>query len=287
MINIKWKISPFNDFIFKKLFGTSGNEALLKPFLNAIFLDKDLPLVEELTILENRELVRDFFEEKLGVIAVHAKTMTGEIINIEVQLWNEYNIVKRTLFYWSKLYTAEIKRGQKYKVLPKVITINILDFNYFDEKWVHLLFRPTADVDSTLIMNELEIHFIQLPAFRKNHEKNFKTDELERWLSFLTRTINDEELEELLVTNKDISKAYDEIKHLLSDEEVVAIAEARERQYLDYTSAIEGAHDEGVIKTIQQFLPLIADDQQIAKVTGIEVPIIRKLREKHNATVKR
>ena len=89
---MKSKIGPLNDFIFKKLFGTIGNEQILKSFLNAIFSDKNLPIIEEITIIENRELVQDFFEDKLGIIDVHAKTNKGEIINIEVQLWNEYNI---------------------------------------------------------------------------------------------------------------------------------------------------------------------------------------------------
>lgn len=33
---MKWRVSPFNDYIFKKLFGTVGNEELLRVFLNAV-----------------------------------------------------------------------------------------------------------------------------------------------------------------------------------------------------------------------------------------------------------
>ncbi|WP_461207932.1 PD-(D/E)XK nuclease family transposase, partial [Clostridium sp. DL1XJH146] len=39
-------------------------------------------------------------------------------------------MIKRTLFYWSKLYTSKIKSGSKYSSLTKTITINILNFNY-------------------------------------------------------------------------------------------------------------------------------------------------------------
>ena len=67
---MKWKVSPFNDFIFKKLFGTVGNEDLLRAFLNAVMKDKNLPLIKEITIIEKLELEKNHFEEKLGIIDV-------------------------------------------------------------------------------------------------------------------------------------------------------------------------------------------------------------------------
>lgn len=285
MINLKWKLSPFNDFIFKKLFGTVGNEDLLKAFLNAVMKDKKLPLIEELTIIEKLELEKNHFEEKLGIIDVHAKTDKGEIINVEVQLCNEYNIDKRTLFYWSKLYSSNIKKGQNYEVLPKVITINILNFNYYDEKWIHLFFTPTADVDSNLKMNELEVHFIQLPAFRKKHDKNFKTHDLERWLTFLTQSVNKEELEEIVAMDQEILKAYEQIKHLLSDEEVLAVAEAREKQFLDYNSAIIHAETRGIeqnkLENAKALLDVL-EDEVIAEKIGLPLDVVISLRSEYN-----
>lgn len=274
---MKWRVSPFNDFIFKKLFGTVGNEELLKAFLNAVMKDKNLPMIQEVTILEKLELEKNHFEYKLGIIDVHAKTDKGEVINVEVQLCNEYNITKRMLFYWSKLFSSNIKKGQDYKVLPKVITINILNFNYYDEKWVHLFFIPTADVDSNIKMNEFEVHFIQLPAFRKKHEKNVKTHDLERWLTFLTHSVDEEELEEIVAMDKDISKVYEEIKHLLSDEEILAVAEAREKQLLDYNSAISGAREEERLLIAKQLLDVL-DNETISIKTGLSFEQVENLR---------
>ena len=89
MINLKWRVSPFNDFIFKKLFGTVGNEDLLKAFLNAVMKDKKLPLIEEVTIIEKLELEKNHFEEKLGIIDVHAKTDKGEIKPYQLRIAKE------------------------------------------------------------------------------------------------------------------------------------------------------------------------------------------------------
>lgn len=183
------------------------------------------------------------------------------------------------------MYSSSIKKGQDYQILPKVITINILNFNYYDEKWVHLFFTPTSDVDSSLKMDEFEVHFILLPAFRKKHEKNFKTDELERWLTFLTHSVDEEILEEILTMDEDISKVYEEIKHLLSNEEVLAYAEAREKQLLDYTSALNGAQAEGIKKgeqnkaiEIARNLIDVLDTDVISMKTGLSIEIIEQLR---------
>ena len=49
--------------------------------------------------------------------------------------------------------------------------------------------------------------------------------------------------------DQEILKAYEEIKHLLSDEEVLAVAEAREKHFLDYNSAISHAEARGIEQT--------------------------------------
>lgn len=129
-------------------------------------------------------------------------------------------------------------------------------------------------------------HFIQLPAFRKKHEKNFKTHDLERWLTFLTQEIEEKEWEELVLMDKDISKAYDQIKYLLSDEEIVQIAEARERQLLDYNSALEGAREkgieqgleQGILKVAKKMIPMFSDEE-IIEATDLDINVIKELRK--------
>ena len=44
------------------------------------------------------------------------------------------NMDKRTLFYWGKMYLENIKQGEDYANLEKVITINILDFEFLGTK---------------------------------------------------------------------------------------------------------------------------------------------------------
>jgi predicted transposase/invertase (TIGR01784 family) len=56
--------------------------------------------------LINTELLREFAEDRKGILDVRAKTKSGEHIAIEIQvLYTDY-MVERTLFYWSKMYNS-------------------------------------------------------------------------------------------------------------------------------------------------------------------------------------
>ena len=47
--------------------------------------------------------------DKTGIIDVRARTAKGENVDIEVQLTDQGNMDKRTLFYWGKMYLENIK----------------------------------------------------------------------------------------------------------------------------------------------------------------------------------
>ena len=89
--------------------------------------------------------------------------------------------------------------------------------------------------------------------------------------------------------DENISKVYEEIKHLLSDEEILAVAEAREKQILDYNSAINHAnrrgHQEGVKEGIETGKLAIAkkmltsfSDEEIVELTELDIDVIKELR---------
>lgn len=48
---------------------------------------------------------------------------------------------KRTIWYWGKLFSEGIKKGEDYENLTKVITINILDFKYISLEKFHTTFH--------------------------------------------------------------------------------------------------------------------------------------------------
>ncbi|MEF9953585.1 MAG: Rpn family recombination-promoting nuclease/putative transposase, partial [Clostridium sp.] len=188
------RLKPLNDFIFKKLFGEEETKDNLIALLNAI--------------LDNKELVKELVDDKTGILDVRAKTSDGTQIDIEIQLTNQHNMDKRTLWYWGKLFNQGISKGEDYNKLSKVITINILDFEYIPLEKFHSKFHLWEDEDKDYMLTDLiEIHFIEIAKFRKLIHKDLKDNKLHRWLTFLREDISENELKELMEMDKDIKKA--------------------------------------------------------------------------------
>ena len=120
-------LDPKMDFVFKNIFGSEKHPNILISFLNATLKPKDL--ITEVEI-KNTDLNKGYIEDKFSRLDVKAMTSNNEIINIEIQLKNEYNMIKRSLYYWSKLYSEQLNEGEDYSVLKRTICINILNFKY-------------------------------------------------------------------------------------------------------------------------------------------------------------
>jgi len=75
-------------------------------------------------------------------------------------------MIKRTLYYWAKIYTSELKKGFGYHKLRPTITINI--FNLFKTDAYHTSFHLYEDDEKFRIDDVLEIHFMEMNKFLDN-----------------------------------------------------------------------------------------------------------------------
>ena len=119
-------LSPKVDFVFKRIFGNENNPRILISFLNAVIKPKDL--IQSVQIMNN-DIDKESIEDKFSRLDIKAKTNKNELINIEIQIKDEHNMVKRSLYYWSKMFEGQLTEGQNYDKLAKTICINILNFN--------------------------------------------------------------------------------------------------------------------------------------------------------------
>ena len=117
-------LSPKIDVVFQALFGEVGNETITKDFIEAIIERK----IEEVDLSKNIVLRRKNLEDKMGVLDVIAKIDDKEYVNIEMQVADKDNLIERILYYWARLYTRNIKRGEDYINLNKTIEVLIVDF---------------------------------------------------------------------------------------------------------------------------------------------------------------
>jgi predicted transposase/invertase (TIGR01784 family) len=121
----RFRIHRTNDYLFKQIF---SSEEVLLGFLNAVFKPPVGKELVKLTLLD-REIDPQHVLDRGARLDILARTEVGTIINIEVQVANEYNIDKRSLYYWSGLYHDQLGEGQQFNDLHMAIAINILEFN--------------------------------------------------------------------------------------------------------------------------------------------------------------
>ena len=172
-------LDPKMDFVFKNIFGSEKNPKILISFLNATLKPKYLITAVE---IKNTDLNKDYIEDKFSRLDVKATTSNDEVINIEIQLKNEYNMIKRSLYYWSKLYSEQLNEGEDYNLLKRTICINILNFKYLKTRKFHSAYRLKEIYSNEELTDVAEIHFIEIPKLEEGTDEK---DMLVNWVEFL------------------------------------------------------------------------------------------------------
>lgn len=288
------RLNPLNDYIFKRLMGEEESKDHLIAFLNAVLDAGDHQKLVTLEIIDNKELTREIVTDKTGRLDVRAKTVDGTQIDIEVQLTNQRNMEKRTMFYWGKLFLEGIKQGEDYIRLAKVITINILDFDFLDIEKFHSHYHLWEDEADYLLTDLIEIHFIEMPKYRRFAGKDLSGNALHRWLKFLDRTSAKNEVKELMKMDNAIKRAEEKLETLSMDASALALYRAREDSLHERANMINSAkaegrvegRAEGKLETARKMLAKGLDEALIADITGWSASEIRRLKaesagEKH------
>lgn len=255
----KMILDPKNDVVFQKIFGSPENEDILISFLNALLEETEKEKIKHVEYVDTKLSDIEAIDDKIGILDVRVVTEKGIHINIEIQLINRYNMINRTLFYWSRLYSNQIKKGENYKNLNKTITINILNFNYIDSNKYHTTYHLCEDDEKIMLTDILEIHFVELPKFLdKQPELN---NSLNKWLAFLTKP-EKRVMEVVEMGEPAIRKAITVLDMLSRDPETVRLAELRMKKILDEKSMIEDAKEEGKIEGM-------AEGREVGKIEGM------------------
>ena len=155
-------LDPKVDFIFKKLL---EDEELLIDFINRV-LSKSGHKIVSAKIISPLNL-KENIEDKDSILDVKALADDGSYINIEIQRKDEKNMVKRSLFHWSKMYVQQLKKGKNYNLLEKTICINVLDFNLLVDQHYHNYYELMNPLTRNSLNAPMEIHFLELKKYER------------------------------------------------------------------------------------------------------------------------
>ena len=223
-------LSPKLDVVFQILFGEVGSEEITKDLLSAI-LDEQINTVD---LNQNIVLRRKNPKDKMGIVDVLAKINDNEYCNIEMQVSDDKDIIKRILYYWSKQYSKELQKGHPYIDLKR--TINVLIANFKIDILKNLEFHTQWKIieengRKTVLTDDLELHIIELPKMR-NNTANGKDKKLVEWLSFLNNP-ESKEVANYMKNNESMKKAKEKLNTMSEDERIRRLAELREKAILD------------------------------------------------------
>lgn len=223
-------LSPKLDVVFQILFGEVGSEEITKDLLSTI-LDEE---INEIDLNQNIVLRRENPKDKMGIVDVLAKINNNEYCNIEMQILDNRDTIKRILYYWAKKYSKELQKGKPYLDLKRTICVLIADFeiDILKDLEFHTQWKIIEEKNrKTVLTDDLELHIIELPKMRKN-KANGKDKKLLEWLSFLNNP-ESKEVTNYMKNNESMKKAKEKLNTMSEDERIRRLAELREKAILD------------------------------------------------------
>ena len=277
-------LKPTNDYVFKKIFGTRGNESITRNFIEKVtgVRYEDIYL-EDTTILGS-----DLIDGKTGVLDVRVTANKNNDIDIEMQVAKNEYIADRLLWYWAKLYSSSLDKGEGYDNTKKTICILVADFEINTLKSIekyHTKWNIREDKYREIILTDkLELHIIDLTKLDK------KADQEEGLLSWCKFIKDPEKLEgTIMKENEDIKKAKEELEKINQNEYDRMIAELREKAVRDNATMINSGYKKGkeeglkegeLNKQLEIAKNMIKEGigiNIISKVTGLSVEKLKEL----------
>ena len=247
--------SLLDDIIFKIVFGTRQNEAVLRALLNALLGLTGPNRIVELTVL-NPTIDKAYLSERGAVLDVKARDGRGWHYNIEVQVSDNPGYIKRSLFYLARLYTEQLEKGQPYDRLERTIAISLVDYVLFpDLADLHSMYRFYDQVHQRELSDVLEIHYLELVKFRGEKLHGLRTP-FEKWLHVLKFAklyeSDKEPLPELLQEEEGIPMALDAMRKAYATDEVKELIEFRDKAMHDEATRMAHAVREAVRDAVRE-----------------------------------
>ena len=235
------KMSNHLDLVVKNIFGSLNHPEILISFLNATLKAKKKIVNVD---IKKTDIEKQYIEDKYSRLDVKATTSNDEIINIEIQLKNENNMVKRSLYYLSKMYEEQLNEKEDYSKLVRTVCINILNFKYLKTDNFHTGYRFKEIESNEELTDIMEVHFIEIPKLQDSSDEK---DMLVAWTEFL-KDPESEKVRGLELSIEEIRQAKDELIRMSNDSTQRELYDMRANSLRDKMSELNAAERKGIEK---------------------------------------
>jgi predicted transposase/invertase (TIGR01784 family) len=234
------------DYVFKLIFGDQRNTDILAGFLKSVL---DIPDDEYLflTVIDPH-LKKESLDDKYAILDVKVHTKSGIVIHVEIQVESIDYMEQRIIYDQSKMITEQVKSGDHWRVINRVVTIVITDFPFppSGTSYHHAFsFRTKDGLEFSRLK---EIHTLDLSKLPSINDDTY----LWSWAKFMKSDNSEEELDMLAEKSPELKRAVGVLKELSADERTRMLAEEREIGRRNYLSGLEGAEQKGRQEGIQE-----------------------------------
>jgi predicted transposase/invertase (TIGR01784 family) len=277
------------DWAIKRLLRNKANFVVLEGFLSELLFDN----IKIEHILES-ESNQDYHDDKFNRVDILTHNSKNELIIIEIQSTYEIDYFHRMAYGVSKSISENLKLGQKYSEIKKVISINIVyfdlgqgqDYIYRGKtnfKGLHHndILSLSEKQKQTFVKEEVADIFPEYYLLKVNQFNDIAKDTLDEWVYFLKNS-----------EVKDNFKA----KGLKEANEVLDIMRLPKDDHYGYNRYLDSLHlkasevfslqseaeykvrEEEKIEIAKNAILNNADNEFISKITGLSIEKIQALR---------
>ena len=286
----EYNYNPLNDVLFKFIFGKEERKQITIDFLNAVLNPSLGHTIQDLQF-SNTEMSPEHDHDKMTRLDVACVLDSGEQVDVEVQVANEKNMARRTLYYWSQMYLMSLPAGKTYRNLKPCITINLVNFSFLPQKDPHALYGIYNPTNKHQLTKDLAIHFLEIPKYAKQEKKPItEMSKMERWLAYFANQLDRKGKEELAMSEAAIQNAMEAARIFLNNTAERRLYINREMARMDRESQLEEAHEEGAISNTIQNLNNLMDTMNLSLSEAMDAlrvsknlrPIIYEKMKKHS-----
>ena len=281
------------DIVFKKFFTDKPRllKLILKHFLDIdsiqdiIITNPEIPELEEakhkekqfieenpeksLTTTDNKQNAKEFNfldsslpaesrEGKRVFLDLRVKLSTGEDINVEVQTTYKKHFLNRILYYWAKLHSQSLKKGEGYDKITPTYSLIFTEKSFLDKRVKDFMssFSIRRDQEPYILFNkDLRVVIVELSKLDKARADLF--DFKERWCYFLKKSGKlTKEDRKYLSRHEELKEAMKHFDKLSQEEKLQQIALDQHMTEvihdLDRSGWIEQGRKEGMQEGIER-----------------------------------
>ncbi len=271
-----------SDIVFKAIFSADENRELLADLLNS-YLDITPVSPDEIEIV-SPENHRMYAQDKLSRLDLRIRTKNNEHIDIEIQVVDHKDMVRRSLYYTALLYTQQMKKGMGYKEVGRAVSLNIVCYTINDESEYVNRYCMTNRVSKAELTDAMEMVFVELPKAAGAQDEERRA----LWTAFLSAD-SEEELMKLSQKSEMIAKAVKKLKYVSADEVLRYEYDMKRKAELDEGHRLAVARREGIeegeadglkkgaIEIARRLLNAGNDADMVSEMTGLSIKEVRAL----------